>query len=237
MAKHLNNHLGEMITSNKPGKSFHIKIEPDRRWGASPYFLYLWADGRAEMDDIDNLLRSIWLECCGHMSSFTKKRSGTNRNTSWDQIMNAHQSLDEGRIEEYEQLIEDANGEVLMDRKVKDVLKKGLQLDYSYDFGSTTKLQITVLEEYPFEANDIIVLLSRNERLELICHTCHKKAAAYICTECINHTDEYAFCKTCSKKHAAICGEFEEYAGLPVVNSPRMGVCAYEGGKIDKERD
>jgi hypothetical protein len=24
---------------------------------------------------------------------------------------------------------------------------------------------------------------------------------------------------------------------MPIVNSPRMGVCGYEGGTIDKERD
>ena len=32
-------------------------------------------------------------------------------------------------------------------------------------------------------------------------------------------------------------GDFAEYASLPVVNSPRIGVCAYEGGIIDTERD
>ena len=28
-----------------------------------------------------------------------------------------------------------------------------------------------------------------------------------------------------------------EYAGMPVVNSPRMGICGYEGGTIDTDRD
>ncbi|MDR0835444.1 MAG: hypothetical protein LBN11_02540, partial [Tannerella sp.] len=45
------------------------------------------------------------------------------------------------------------------------------------------------------------------------------------------------FCDKCGKKHAKTCPDFEEYAALPVVNSPRMGMCAYEGGSIDIERD
>jgi len=31
--------------------------------------------------------------------------------------------------------------------------------------------------------------------------------------------------------------KYADYAAMPVVNSPRMGVCAYEGGTIDRERD
>ncbi len=33
------------------------------------------------------------------------------------------------------------------------------------------------------------------------------------------------------------CEDFSEEMRLPVVNSPRMGICGYEGGMIDKERD
>ena len=33
------------------------------------------------------------------------------------------------------------------------------------------------------------------------------------------------------------CSDFDDYASMPVVNSPRMGVCGYEGGSIDLERD
>jgi hypothetical protein len=44
-------------------------------------------------------------------------------------------------------------------------------------------------------------------------------------------------CDTCAQKHAKKCEAFADYASVPVVNSPRMGVCGYEGGKIDKERD
>jgi hypothetical protein len=45
------------------------------------------------------------------------------------------------------------------------------------------------------------------------------------------------FCEKCAAKHEDTCSDFQDYANMPVVNSPRMGVCGYEGGSIDKERD
>jgi hypothetical protein len=52
-----------------------------------------------------------------------------------------------------------------------------------------------------------------------------------------NWGEDSLFCDKCAKKHAKKCPDFEEYASMPVVNSPRMGVCAYTGGVVDEERD
>lgn len=77
-----------------------------------------------------------------------------------------------------------------------------------------------------------ILLLSRNEPLELYCHVCKKKPAVDICV--VHYDGNNLFCEKCSKKHEGDC----EYEALfPVVNSPRMGVCGYDGGRIDVERD
>jgi protein-arginine kinase activator protein McsA len=72
--------------------------------------------------------------------------------------------------------------------------------------------------------------------LEWLCYTCKKEPATQIC---IAHGwgKENYFCDKCATKHAKECPDFEDYASLPVVNSPRMGVCVYMGGVIDKERD
>jgi hypothetical protein len=51
------------------------------------------------------------------------------------------------------------------------------------------------------------------------------------------YDDDAEFCDKCAKKHAKKCEDFDDYASMPVVNSPRMGVCTYEGGVIDIERD
>lgn len=94
-----------------------------------------------------------------------------------------------------------------------------------------------MLNAYPIESKNKITLLTRNEPLGLMCNTCKKKPATLLCS-IEQWTDvEYQFCDTCAKKHEKICDDFEEYAKMPVVNSPRMGKCAYEGGSIDNERD
>ena len=234
ISRHLNTHLLEKTKSGKPGKSFHIKVELHPKWGVGPYFLNLWVDGNSTMEQIDSFLRSIWLECCGHMSAF-KNPALRSRTGLWD-FFETEELLAKGKIKEYEKQMEAANGEVPMSRKTKDALCEGLKLSYEYDFGSTTELQLTVISEFPIKAEDEIVLLSRNEPLPILCDTCGKKAATQLCGVCMGN-EEAAFCDACAKKHAKTCSDFAEYAAMKVVNSPRMGVCAYEGGIIDLERD
>ncbi|MDR1544508.1 MAG: hypothetical protein LBS50_08930 [Prevotellaceae bacterium] len=123
-----------------------------------------------------------------------------------------------------------------MSRKTDKVFYKGLKLEYEYDFGSSTELLLTVVEEYPVKADEKIVLLSRNEPLEWLCDTCQKEPATQICTV-HDWGNESQFCDKCAEKHAKKCKDFEEYAAMPIVNSPRMGVCGYTGGSIDIERD
>jgi len=193
--RHLKTHLKKKEVENVGGKSYLVKVETDPYYGSLPYFLSLWVDGDAIMDDIDNFLRDIWLECCGHMSDFS-------------------------------------NGEISMDDMVKEVFYKDLKLGYEYDFGSTTELKLTILEEYSVKADNDIVLLSRNEPLKWKCGLCKEEPATQICI-----VDDEMFCDKCAKEHAKECEDFEDYASMPVVNSPRRGVCGYEGGTIDIERD
>jgi len=222
LTKHLNTHLAQKVAEGKPGLSFHIKIETSKRWGSSPYFLALWADGNTTMQKIDTLLRQIWLECCGHLSAFRlprKKGFGFARSFSPLELSG----------------IPTGDGEIPMNQKVKNIFSKDLILEYEYDFGSTTALQLTVIEEFNVAADKPLVLLSRNEPLEILCETCGKEPATQLCTVCTEA--ESMFCPACARKHARKCDDFADYAAMPVVNSPRMGVCDYTGGLIDKERD
>ena len=234
--RHLQKHLEEKSLQNKPGKSFLLKIESDPRWGAAPYFLSLWIDGETTMDTLDDFLRKIWLECCGHMSAFVNP-DNARRHTGMFDMMDAYDLLDQGRVKEYEKAMEELKGEVPLSRKAKKVFYKDLKLQYQYDFGSTTQLQVTVVGEYPIKADQKIVLLSRNEPLGLKCEQCEKNTAVVLCSVCFGYEDEGLFCPTCAKKHAKTCEDFRAYSAMPVVNSPRMGVCAYVGGEIDIERD
>lgn len=35
------------------------------------YWIHLEVDANATLEDLDDFLRDIWLECCGHLSAFT----------------------------------------------------------------------------------------------------------------------------------------------------------------------
>ncbi len=123
-----------------------------------------------------------------------------------------------------------------MSNNLIDVLSSGMKFGYNYDFGSTTYLELSVLGQYNIQTKKKMELLSRNEPLKLMCATCKKEPAVIICPIC--YYEKYSlFCEVCSKKHKEECEDFDEDTCLPVVNSPRMGECGYEGGIIDIERD
>lgn len=231
---HLQKHLESEMIQGQPGISYLLKIQPNTSWGKTLYFLSVWIDGETLLNDLDNFLRGIWLECCGHMSSFTdpvKRRLSM----KFD-FFEAERLFEQGRIQEYEKFMEEGNGEIPKGKKAKKVFKKGLKLIYHYDFGSTTSLEVVTISEYRFKASDTIVLLSRNEPFTIPCSNCSKSQSVVICSQC-DYEEDAMFCSKCAKKHAKICSDFEDYAAMRIVNSPRMGVCAYDGGVIDKERD
>jgi len=98
----------------------------------------------------------------------------------------------------------------------------GDKILHEYDFGSTTESLITVVgDTYRVPQRNAVRLLARNAPPAFICCKCGK-AAAYICVECIYEVDNPFFCEECADQHE------HDYL-LPVTNSPRMGVCGYEG--------
>src|SRR6266566_6519826 len=116
-----------------------------------------------------------------------------------------------------------------LDVPLEKVLKVGQKFSYEYDFGSSTDLTLKVLSEREGaiqnedEEEDTIEILVRNVEPGMLCKVCGKPAkfvvGGYFDVE-VN-----AFCsKRCVKKS----GEDADML-LPVVNSPRVGVCAYTG--------
>lgn len=129
------------------------------------------------------------------------------------------------------------NFNISMSEKFFRVLTLKLKFDYLYDYGSTTSFVLTVAGVYKLDQKENVLLLSRNEPLKIMCRVCNKKPATSICTVHMYETDKYFFCDDCATKHEDQCNDFADYAAMPVVNSPRMAVCGYDGGSIDKERD
>jgi hypothetical protein len=110
-----------------------------------------------------------------------------------------------------------------MGLKLKDILRPGLKLNYEYDFGSTTELLLTVVSEFEGSIKKgQVEILARNEAPRIKCDQCENPATT-ICTECL-YDGEGWLCDDCATTHGC-----NEEMLLPLVNSPRTGVCAYQG--------
>lgn len=118
-----------------------------------------------------------------------------------------------------------------MDIALEDVLSKGLKFQYEYDFGTTTELNLRVVSEgyaQASEENEVIRVLARNDPPSTTCESCGNNAAELICPICGESMYGRPLCKKCARKHK--CDEyFSEDMLLPVVNSPRTGLCGYTG--------
>jgi hypothetical protein len=103
---------------------------------------------------------------------------------------------------------------------------KGQTFSYEYDFGSTTFLKgrVATLRTGPV-GRGRVRLLARNDPMPWLCIECAAPATE-ICTVC-GDEDEIGglFCEA----HASHHDDDGQLYLLPVVNSPRMGICGYTG--------
>lgn len=193
----------EEIGSKKCGY-FELSIYPKYN---RDYWLYVEIKETASLKDLDQFLRDIWVECCGHLSAFDIN------GVSYD--VAPQDDLFWGKKPKS------------MNCKLKSVLEKGMTFSYEYDFGSTTELMITVVNHrIGGDRKEKLIILSRNNPIEFLCNVCGKKSAAYICAECFYDGGGW-LCEDCARTHE--CGEDML---LPICNSPRMGVCGYCGSNI-----
>lgn len=112
-----------------------------------------------------------------------------------------------------------------MDRPLRDVLSTGMEFIYRYDFGKPTELKVKVITAHHTVANGWkpIHLLARNKIPEIRCSVCGKDDAVKVCAACVSVGKGW-LCASCAEEHP--CGE---EIILPVLNSPRTGVCGYDG--------
>ncbi len=113
--------------------------------------------------------------------------------------------------------------EIKKSQKLEYVLHPGMRLNYEYDFGSTTELVVKVVSEFRsnIKASEVEIL-ARNDPPQIQCSHCDR-LATLICTECM-YEDAGWLCDDCAEDHPC-----DKEMMLPVVNSPRTGVCAYSG--------
>jgi hypothetical protein len=169
------------------------------------YWLHLAVPATAHLKLLDRFLRDIWLECCGHMSAFRIAGVGYARQ--------ADRELD-------------FRG---MNVPVGRLLRPRMSFTYEYDFGSTTELRLKVAGiRGGATPGGKVQLLARNDEPAIVCGVCGNAPALEVCTECLDGSQGAWFCEDCAADHD--CG-IEML--LPVVNSPRVGVCAYAGSEDD----
>ena len=91
-------------------------------------------------------------------------------------------------------------------------------LRYEYDFGSTTTLYVTFVRYTARPQQKAAVrVLARNAPYAFVCCKCGKPAVRVSADE----WDPSFYCDDCARD--------VDVDMLPVVNSPRMGVCGYTG--------
>ena len=134
-----------------------------------------------------------------------------------------------------------------MQSELGDVMEVGVKFSYVYDFGSSSTLALRVIderegvvpidedaevEEEELEDDDEVIaifVMARNEPPTLVCHICGQPATRVPSASEYDSLAETALCEV----HAAKSENADEL--LPIVNSPRTGICGYTGD--DEEWD
>jgi hypothetical protein len=117
--------------------------------------------------------------------------------------------------------------EIAPRRKINTVFQPGIELTHIYDFGTSSETVIKVIatrEGTPITKRPI-ALLARNQMPESRCVEC-QQPAEWFCHECLIEANIWGtLCDTHAKTHP------HDNYGEPVrlVNSPRLGMCGYDG--------
>jgi len=118
-------------------KYYVLKIRDAYR---KEFFIYVNVLGRLTLEDLDQFLRDIWVECCDHLSCFSYHGD--------DYSIGNRSSF----------------GIDGTDIELKDLIESGESFSYEYDFGSTTKLEIDVIDAlYGKKREHLIEILARNK--------------------------------------------------------------------------
>ena len=149
------------------------------------YCIYVSMDANLQLKHLDQFIRDIWVECCGHLSAFI--------------IDGEYYNSDD----------------VEMDISLDDILMAGEKFGYEYDFGSTTelKLEVVVIIEVPKTFSQIEII-ARNYEVKNKCKKCGKEAhffdyseEEYLCEECVDEeNDEVEEFEYSNSPRDGVCG-------------------------------
>lgn len=117
--------------------------------------------------------------------------------------------------------------EIPKERRANEVFQPEIELTHIYDFGTSSETRIRVISQrvgLPTSSRPI-ALMARNVLPETPCIEC-QLPAKWLCQECLNEEDVWgALCEQHAKTHP-----HKNYGEpTPLVNSPRLGMCGYNG--------
>lgn len=118
-------------------------------------------------------------------------------------------------------------GEISMKRRIDDVFTRQSKLTHIYDFGTSSETEISLVgtrEGHPTTSRPL-ALMARNLMPEAKCLVC-EQPATQLCMECLIEEEKWgALCDAHAEDHP-----HDNYGEpIPLVNSPRLGMCGYEG--------
>ncbi len=194
-----------------------LQIAITDRWN-SAYWLQVELSSEAPLALLDDFLREIWCEeCCDHLSGFD---IGQQHFANNGDLAAAFGNPTAGAFA-------GSSAERSMDVPVKEVLTKGTKFRYIYDYGTSTELELKVVDQRrDVLFTPLVKLLARNDPPNQVCGKCGQPATE-VCIEC-GHEPAGWLCEKHAKLHR--CGE---EMLLPVLNSPRVGQCGYIGPADD----
>ncbi len=118
-------------------------------------------------------------------------------------------------------------GEIAKKRTANELFKPRLELTHIYDFGTSSETLIRVMgarEGKPTTSHPL-ALMARNLQPEAQCIECGQPAA-WLCMECVIEDEVWG---TLCREHVESHPHDEYGEPIPLVNSPRLGLCGYDG--------
>lgn len=153
----------------------------------SNYCIYVSIDANLQLKHLDQFIRDIWVECCGHLSAFI--------------IEEEYYNSDDGE----------------MDMSIDDILMEGEKFGYDYDFGSTTELILEVVDIIEVSKTfSQIEIIARNHDVKNKCEKCGKEAhffdhsgEEYLCKNCVDEdNDEVEEFEYSNSPRDGVCGYY-----------------------------
>jgi hypothetical protein len=117
--------------------------------------------------------------------------------------------------------------EIAKQRQVDAVFQRDVELTHIYDFGTSSETRIKPVGRragVPLSAKPM-VLMARNLMPDAACIECGQPATR-LCMECLIEADIWG---TLCEQHAATHPHTDYGEPVGLVNSPRLGMCGYDG--------